>query len=427
MGARIRWRCLISLIVLSCGILMPIAARADTSDTPDGSSEFTGVTTDQGFVPLVDDLWVDENGIATSVSTSGQGGCQTQPSGISYPAQQFTTFRRVPGGQQYPVYLDEYDPIPINNPAAYPALILVHGGGWAKGCRWSDSADAITFARNTPTVMLAQHFIVFAIDYRKACDANDPANGDFAYLCGWTWPTTDVDTGQVAAVQDVLSAVHWVRTVYPTLGHFNWNGKIALVGGSSGGHISTIASALGSDLNQNRPDVVAGFSSHWEMRAMDQGGWGCNAPFSNDYQQCWIGTQSGGYWEGGENPYLGCGLVATWNQACLDNGRYEVSSPEHYFYVNTGQPAQFYAGGGWCTPNPCPELVGYPELTDFDLKVRGIFQTGQYRMCKAPTSAHGFELLSSHCTDKPASEKVWNTLDNWLIPFVCTIDHSCIP
>jgi acetyl esterase/lipase len=253
---------------------------------------------------------LDENGMSAPLTASDEGGCGQSPGGIQYPAIQFKTFHTVPGSvPTISMYLDEYDP---RGSGPYPALILVHGGGWAIGCRWSVNADAIAFARDStdPIVTLAQNFIVFAIDYREACDPNDPnVPSAFTYLCGWNYLRKDVDTGRQAAVQDVLDAVSWVRLTYPGLPNRPaWNGRVAVVGGSSGGNISTIASAVGS--GNTRPDAVAGFSSAWEFSALQSpySGYGCDAPYSGDSERCWIGHAAGGYSEGGVNRYLGCAL-----------------------------------------------------------------------------------------------------------------------
>src|SRR2546422_11513156 len=59
-----------------------------------------------------------------------------------------------------PLLLDVYEP---SGGGPFPAIVLVHGGGWKSGSRTVVADEAATLAR--------AGFVVFDIDYRLACKA----------------------------------------------------------------------------------------------------------------------------------------------------------------------------------------------------------------------------------------------------------------
>lgn len=116
-----------------------------------------------------------------------------------------------PGGQ--PLLLDIYHPA---GPGPFPAVIVVHGGGWQFGDR-KNLADASRY--------LAENGLVaFAIDYRLAAVGKNYN----------PYP---------AAVEDVRASIRWVRThaanydVDPS--------KIGLLGSSSGAHLVSLVGMEG--------------------------------------------------------------------------------------------------------------------------------------------------------------------------------------
>lgn len=75
-------------------------------------------------------------------------------------------YATVTGGDGAPfgIFLDVYVP---NSGGPYPALIMVHGGGWIGSARTGMNTIAEEFALRGP-------FVVFNIDYRMPCDPEDP-------------------------------------------------------------------------------------------------------------------------------------------------------------------------------------------------------------------------------------------------------------
>lgn len=89
-----------------------------------------------------------------------------------------------------------------------PAVLLVHGGSWARGTRWRMKRIAEAVA--------AHGFVAVNIDYRKGAEHPYPE-----------------------PLQDVLAAVCWVRKNAARLGVDPR--RIALWGYSAGGHLSALA------------------------------------------------------------------------------------------------------------------------------------------------------------------------------------------
>jgi acetyl esterase/lipase len=147
------------------------------------------------------------------------------------------------------VKLDQYDPSP-NGSAAYPAVIMVHGGGWRNGCRRLVSELAWQLAQEA-------HYIVFAVDYRLACESHsDP---EINRMCGWN---------ANAAGADVTYAVGWVRANAGT--YFSpFNHKVGILGFSAGGNLAYMAGASGNTsetyLDDTLPEAVVGWSGPTEM------------------------------------------------------------------------------------------------------------------------------------------------------------------
>ena len=106
--------------------------------------------------------------------------------------------------------LDAYMP---EGPGLFPAVIVVHGGGWVAGDRWL-SVEPLLGS------LIEGGFVCFSISYRLAKDIS---------LFG-------------AAVEDVEQAIRYVRTRGPQFKADR--DRIALVGESAGGQLAAMA-ALG--------------------------------------------------------------------------------------------------------------------------------------------------------------------------------------
>lgn len=116
-----------------------------------------------------------------------------------------------PGDQ--PLLLDIYHPA---GPGPFPAVVVVHGGGWQFGDR-KNLADASRY--------LAQNGLAaFAIDYRLAAVGKNY-------------------TPYPAAVEDVRASIRWVRT---HAADYNVDpSKIGLLGSSSGAHLVSLVGMEG--------------------------------------------------------------------------------------------------------------------------------------------------------------------------------------
>lgn len=109
----------------------------------------------------------------------------------------------------------------------YPVVIVIHGGGWAAGDKWTIAS----YSR-----LLAQEGIVaVTINYRLAPAHKFPAQ-----------------------VDDVRSAMVWVRQNAPRL-KVNAN-KVALFGYSAGGHLSALLASLADETM-----VVRAAASNWPV------------------------------------------------------------------------------------------------------------------------------------------------------------------
>ncbi len=110
--------------------------------------------------------------------------------------------------------LDVYQPPRRSDAATRPAVVLVHGGGFAAGARSMHAADALGWAR--------RGFVAITIDYRLDPDAGRSAAAHRA--------------ASLAALEDATEAIRWVR------GHAARYGidpdRIAALGASAGGEIA---------------------------------------------------------------------------------------------------------------------------------------------------------------------------------------------
>ncbi|MGH2725150.1 MAG: alpha/beta hydrolase fold domain-containing protein [Actinomycetota bacterium] len=97
----------------------------------------------------------------------------------------------------------------------HPAVVLIHGGGWAKGSR--NNPGTVEAA----TIMAEQGLATFSVDYRLSGRAPYPA-----------------------AVEDVQAAVAWIRSRADEFGVDP--SRVGAAGHSAGGHLAAMLGTLGA-------------------------------------------------------------------------------------------------------------------------------------------------------------------------------------
>jgi acetyl esterase/lipase len=301
----------------------------------------------------------------------------------SNPKITYTTFIGH-DGKQHDLHLDEYDPqLPAMD--SFPALLLVHGGGWVGGCRSNNDNMALELAQ--------AGFVVFNMDYRLACKSLP------IYLCGYSFPTQP---------EDVQTAMHWVRANAST--YAAWNGKVAAVGTSAGGNLVYLAGDTGNS-GDTKPDVMAALSGPAEL-----GFTNCTAPYPWSCQPdnaacdqayfaprvqkvCWPNTQA--YED--DLPLSGD------QTACGDNwAQASPACPPNISSTNPPPPT-FIA-------NSIDELVALNEALDFVAALDAHNQT-QNELCTVSTNGghdHGTALVSDTC-DPPLGGNVLAQMVSFLL------------
>jgi acetyl esterase/lipase len=116
--------------------------------------------------------------------------------------------------------LDLYRPA---RPDSAPVLVFVHGGSWVGGSRRGQGAHLIR-------ELVGRGWLCVSIDYRLG-----PHN---------RWP---------AMIVDVKRAIAWVRASIRR--HGGDPGRIAIAGGSAGGHLATLAALSGNDFQPGFADA----------------------------------------------------------------------------------------------------------------------------------------------------------------------------
>ncbi len=172
--------------------------------------------------------------------------------------------------------------LPANEEGPFPGLIFIHGGGWASGKRQIYHLYTYHFAR--------QGYAAATISYRLSGQAQFPA-----------------------AVQDVKCAVRWMRAnaaVY----HIDPD-RIALIGGSAGGHLALMAGYTAGDLEFEGEGGNPGVSSAVQAVVNFYGPYDLTAEIARDSKE--VLEFLGASWD--ENPAL-----------------YFQASPMHY--LNAGDP-----------------------------------------------------------------------------------------
>jgi acetyl esterase/lipase len=192
-------------------------------------ADFTNAT-DVQFNGVSGQFSIDSDTQITAVvpqaATTGQISVVT-PDGTATSRDSFTVtlvaaydnipFESVPGGQVTANIATR------SRTGSLPVVILIHGGKWVQGSKslWgSSSGDLTTIAKTFGVVTMA-------VDYRMACNPLRPPSGVPAYLCGYHFPTPDID---------VQAAVDWAQANIAAYG--GDPNRIVLLGSSAGGQIA---------------------------------------------------------------------------------------------------------------------------------------------------------------------------------------------
>ncbi|MGE4488375.1 MAG: alpha/beta hydrolase fold domain-containing protein [Kiritimatiellales bacterium] len=152
--------------------------------------------------------------------------------------QAVSLLRETSGGTPYQLYtdvsyvgtagpqrMDVY--CPSNSTAARPGVLIIHGGGWSMG----DKADVreVQFAE----FMVDEGYVAVSINYLLAVNQNN-------VLVESSWPQN---------IYDCKSALRWMRKNADMLG-LDPN-RIAVMGGSAGGHLSLLTGLSAGDAELN--------------------------------------------------------------------------------------------------------------------------------------------------------------------------------
>jgi acetyl esterase/lipase len=130
--------------------------------------------------------------------------------------------------------LDAWLPDPAVWPGPHPAVLLIHGGGWHTG----DKANARE--RNIGQNLSAAGYAVFSINYLLNIGEKDPATGQFR-ITRLAWPQN---------LHDCKTALRFIRA---SAARFNIApDRIAVMGGSAGGHLALLVGATARHEEFNR-------------------------------------------------------------------------------------------------------------------------------------------------------------------------------
>ncbi len=122
---------------------------------------------------------------------------------------------------------DVYSPLTAAPPHGYPVVIVIHGGGWISGDKWTVEGYSRLLARNG--------FVAITINYRLAPKYKFPAQ-----------------------VDDVREALLWTSENAEKYS-IDLN-RLGLFGYSAGGHLSALVAALGDE-----PLTVRAAASSWPI------------------------------------------------------------------------------------------------------------------------------------------------------------------
>lgn len=245
------------------------------------------------------------------------------PAGVAEHRQLvYTTLKNTPFGDR-DLHVDVFSP---KKSGKYPALIMVHGGGWRSG----DKALQIPMAQK----LAAKGIVTICVEYQLSMEAKYPA-----------------------AVYNIKSAVRWARANAEKYG-IDPN-KIAISGCSAGGQLAMLVGLTNGVASKEGDEGNLGFSSEINTIVDIDGVVDFMAPLSlnstrkpNSPDVEWLG---GTFTEKPE----------VWKDASSIFWANEKSCP--ILFINSGYP-RFHAGQD--------ELIGmmkewgiYTEVHKFDVKI----------------------------------------------------------
>ncbi|MCI9846031.1 alpha/beta hydrolase [Flavobacterium pectinovorum] len=245
------------------------------------------------------------------------------PTGVSeYRQLVYTTLKNTPFGNR-DLHVDVFSP---KKSGKYPALIMVHGGGWRSG----DKTMQIPMAQK----LAAKGIVTICVEYQLSQEAKYPA-----------------------AVYNIKSAVRWVRA---NAEKYNIDpNKIAISGCSAGGQLAMLVGLTNGVASKEGDQGNLGFSSDIQAIVDIDGVVDFMAPLSlnltrkpNSPDVEWLGGTFN------EKPEV-------WKDASGIFWANEKSCP--ILFINSGYP-RFHAGQD--------ELIGmmkewgiYTEVHKFDAKI----------------------------------------------------------
>lgn len=379
----------------------------------DGSDSIDGVTGwSQDVISSPEDYVSDQAGQRCLNPNPGAGSSETW---------EYSDFiAKFPSPTNHGLLVDEYQPPNPGPTEEFPAMVLVHGGGWSAGCRGVVSSVARIFAGLDQTHPVDQEFIVFSIDYRLACligTYSDAMASPMPYLCGWGWDTEDEQEQTRAAVRDVEAAIAWVRDGQDGWdGDFreHWNGQVVALGTSAGGNLVASAGAESTEEADFRPDAAAILSGFPENDQTNdaQGHWSCDSGSTNA-TNCWLHI----------NNYLHCwdpedGLQGEVYEPCKGqqgDGTYDLSSPKNGYENPNDNPPMFIANaGGPFGEDENTDLSPLQEAVDFDnwLVEEAGYQAGDHFLCVVDETRHATGFLVGYSCDAgvPQGEEVYESI-----------------
>ena len=199
--------------------------------------------------------------------------------------------------------LDLYYPMDAGEGARFPAVVIIHGGGWSGGEK-QQGREA-----NIGTNLARMGYVAASIDYMLS-ESNRPS-----------WPTN---------IQDCKKAVQWLRANAEVL-HVD-SSHIGCIGGSAGGHLSALLATAGPDAGLEPHAPYPGVSSSIQAAVnlygiMDLFHWRSTAP---------DGTPKDFFRYGSQNRMFG----KTWEEA---EAMWKLASPMHQ--LDKGDPPVFNLHG----------------------------------------------------------------------------------
>lgn len=185
-----------------------------------------------------------------------------------------------------------------------PVVVIIHAGGWRSGEKNMDRPMAYELSRNG--------FATVCVEYRLSMEARYPA-----------------------AVQDVKTAIRWVRANARLYG-LNAN-KVAVMGTSAGGQLAALIGSLNQPFAKYQNNLYAKYSDRVQAVVDVDGVLAFIHPESGEGQDQPGKPSAGTLWFGvtsKENPAL-------WNEASALHRVNKHSAP--FLFLNSAQ-ARFHAG-----------------------------------------------------------------------------------